>query len=261
MPTFTTSDGAAIHYEIDRDDGRPVLLFSNSLGTHLGMWDDQLEAARRNFRVLRYDSRGHGRSAAPEGPYDIERLGRDAVELLDEVGVDRAYFCGLSKGGMVGMWLGVNAPDRIERMAIASTAPALPPADLWQSRMDTALTKGMTALVDGVLERWFTAAFRSREPETVERIKAMILATDTTGYAGCCAMIRDMDQTGDIAAIDLPVLVVAGEHDPATPPARVREVHEAIAGSRFVLLPACAHLSNIEQAARFNETVIGFLKE
>ena len=259
MPSFTASDGAAIHYEADADDGRPALVLSNSLGTNLGMWEPQLAAARAHFRVVRYDSRGHGGSAAPAGPYTIARLGRDAVELLDALGLAKASFCGLSKGGMVGMWLGANAASRLERLALCNTAAHLPPAELWSGRIETALTKGMSALADAVVERWFTPPFRERDPQTVDRVRAMILATPPIGYAGCCAAIRDMDQRADLAGIAVPTLVVAGEKDPATPPAMGEAVAAAIPAATFTVLPDCAHLSNLEQPAAFNAAVFGFL--
>lgn len=259
MASFTTSDGADIHYAADADDGRPALLLSNSLGTDLGMWDPQLAAARARFRVVRYDSRGHGRSAAPAGAYAIDRLGRDALELLDALAIERAAFCGVSKGGMVGMWLAANAGHRLVRAALCNTAAHLPPADLWDGRIAAATTQGMAALADGVVERWFTAPFRAREPATVARIKAMILATPPAGYAGCCAAVRDMDQRGDLPRIAVPTLVVAGDTDPATPPAMGEAVAAAIPGARFEVLADCAHLANIEQPAAFDAAVFGFL--
>jgi 3-oxoadipate enol-lactonase len=255
-----TDDGAQIYVEAAADDGKPPLLFSNSLGTNLHMWDPQTEAFGESFRIVRYDSRGHGRSDAPEGLYTIERLGCDAVAILDALDIERACFCGLSKGGMVGQWLGANAPERIVRMALCSTAAYIPAPDLWNHRIEVATTRGMPPLTDGIIERWFTESFRKDNPAEVERIGKMLLSTPGIGYAGCCAAIRDMDQREAIKGIKLPTLVVAGEKDPATPPERGLEIHKLIDGSKFFLLDA-AHLSNIEKPDAFNRAVLEFLTQ
>ncbi len=259
MPRFTASDGAEIHYEVDADDGRPALVLSNSLGTALEMWDGQLAAARARFRVVRYDNRGHGRSSVPAGEYSIARLGRDAVELLDALAIERAAFCGLSMGGMVGLWLAANAGHRLSRVALCNTTAHMPPAETWNARIATVKTQGMAALADGIIERWFTPPFRAREMATVARVKAMILATDPIGYAGCCAAVRDMDQRGDLGRIAVPTLVVAGAEDPATPPAMGAGIAAAIPGARLEVIENCAHLSNIEQPAAFDAAAFGFL--
>jgi 3-oxoadipate enol-lactonase len=255
----TADDGARIYVEATADDGKPPLLFSNSLGTNLHMWDAQAAPFGESFRVVRYDSRGHGRSDAPDGFYTIERLGRDALAILDALGIERAYFCGLSKGGMVGQWLGANAPERIERLALCSTAAYVPAPDLWNHRILVASSRGMAPLADGILERWFTEAFRKDNPTEVARVEAMVLATPGIGYAACCAAIRDMDQREAIKRITLPTLVVAGEQDPATPPELGREIHRLIDGSQLVVLDAAAHLSNIEKPDAFNRAVLDFL--
>lgn len=261
----TADDGARIYVEIyeengsGADPGKPWLLFSNSLGTNLHMWDPQMETFRDAFRIVRYDSRGHGRSDAPEGFYTIERLGRDALAILDALGIERAYFCGLSKGGMVGQWLGTNAPERIARMALCSTAAFTPMRDLWNHRIEVASSKGMEPLADGIIERWFTENFRKGSPDEIERVAAMVLSTPGVGYAGCSAAIRDMDQRESIKAITLPTLIVAGDGDPATPPELGREIHERIGGSEFIVIKDAAHLSNIEQPDAFNRAVLDFL--
>lgn len=255
----TTDDGARIHVEAEPDNGKPPLLFSNSLGTNLNMWDDQIEDFSKHFRIVRYDSRGHGRSDAPKELYSIERLGRDALAILDALEIDRACFCGLSKGGMVGQWLGANAPERIERMALCSTAAHSPTPDLWNHRIQVASSEGMAPLADSIIERWFTESFRQNNQAGVERVAGMVLSTPGAGYAGCSAAIRDMDQREAIKAITVPTLVVAGDADPATPPAAGREIHEAIKGSEFVVIANAAHLSNIEQRAAFNRAVLDYL--
>jgi 3-oxoadipate enol-lactonase len=257
MPDITI-DGCRMHYRFDGPADAPVLLLSNSLGTALGMWDAQVPAFASRFRVLRYDSRGHGQSGAPPGPYSIDRLGRDALGLLDALDLMRVRFCGLSKGGMVGMWLGWNVGERIERLVLCNTSPKLGPRTLWDERIRTVSERGMVALTDAVLERWFTAGFRASAPAQVEPVRQMLLATPPDGYAACCAAIRDMDQGEAIRAIRRPTLVVVGAHDPATPPDHGGLIAKRIARAELVSL-AAAHLSNIEAAAAFNAAVLDFL--
>ena len=255
----TAANGATIHYDISgRPDG-PWLVFSNSLGTDLRMWDAQTAALGRDFRVLRYDTRGHGQSDAPSGDYSFDDLGRDALAVMDAAGVDKACFCGLSMGGVTGMWLGVNAPERFEKLVLCNTGAKIGDTETWQQRIDTVLSTGMAPLAEAVVDRWFTKRFQNEQPAAVDRIRAMIKATPAAGYAGCCAALRDIDLREAIAAIDLPTLVVAGRHDPSTPVANAEEIRAAIKGSRLVVLDA-AHLSNIEQEAEFNDTVSTFLK-
>lgn len=257
MP-HATIDGCRIHYRWDGRADAPVMLLSNSLGTDLDMWAPQIAALTARFRVLRYDSRGHGQSDAPQGPYTIERLGRDALGLLDALGLERVRFCGLSKGGMVGMWLGANAPRRIERLVLSNTAAHMAPAAAWDERIRAVREGGMASMADTVLERWFTAAFRAARPEKLEPVRRMLLATPVEGYVACCAAVRDMDQRESIRAIVAPTLVIAGEHDPATPPPMGAAIAQRIPGARLVTLPA-AHLSNIEAEAGFNGAVVDFL--
>ena len=259
MSEFRTSDGVRINFVMEgREDG-PPLLFSNSLGTSLGMWDVQAkEAAGLGFRVIRYDQRGHGGSDAPEGLYTLTRLADDLVELLDGLGIDKAAFCGLSMGGMTGMHVAKRHPPRFTRMALCNTSAWMPGADMWNTRIQSVTAGGMEAVVDGVLERWFTLSFRQQQPEAVERVRAMILATPAQGYAGCCAAIRDMDERDRLGIIEAPALVVVGAHDPATPPDKGRYIVERIPGARMESIDA-AHLSNIEQPAEFNRIVLGFL--
>jgi 3-oxoadipate enol-lactonase len=257
MP-FAQGQGARIHYEIEGPEDGPVLLLSNSLGTDLGMWSPQIPSLAARYRVLRYDSRGHGRSEAPEGPYTIDMLGQDAVAVLDAAGVKRALFCGLSKGGMVGQWLGVNAPNRVGRLVLANTAAFIGAPEVWNQRIETVRAQGMAAIVPGVIDRWFTKPFQERAPDSVARIRDMLLATDPEGYAACCAAVRDMDQRQAISAISLPTLVIAGRHDLATSPEQGRLIADTIPGARFLELDA-AHLSNIEAEAAFTRALLEFL--
>jgi 3-oxoadipate enol-lactonase len=257
MP-FAQGQGARIHYEIEGPEDGPVLLLSNSLGTDLGMWSPQIPSLAARYRVLRYDSRGHGRSEAPEGPYTIDMLGQDAVAVLDAADVERALFCGLSKGGMVGQWLGVNAPDRVGRLVLANTAAFIGAPEVWNQRIETVRAQGMAAIVPGVIDRWFTKPFQERAPDSVARIRDMLLATDPEGYAACCAAVRDMDQRQTIGAIRVPTLVIAGRHDLATSPEQGRLIADTIPGARFLELDA-AHLSNIEAEAAFTRALLEFL--
>ncbi|HET7789126.1 MAG TPA: 3-oxoadipate enol-lactonase [Myxococcales bacterium] len=250
---------ARLFHRFDGPEKAPVLLLSNSLGTALEMWDPQMPVFTERFRVLRHDTRGHGRSEVPAGPYSIAELGKDVLALLDETGVGRASFCGLSMGGMIGMWLGINAPDRIDRLVLCNTsAQKIGTPELWAQRIAIAQTKGMTALAEGVIERWFTPEFRARDPEAVDKVRKMLLATPGAGYAACSAAIRDQDQLESISAIRAPTLVITGSRDPATPPEHGRAIAGRIRGARVVELEA-AHLSNIEARDRFNAAVSGFL--
>lgn len=253
-----TGDRCRIAYRLDGPEHAPVLLLSNSLGTDMGMWTPQLPAWSRRFRVLRYDSRGHGASDAPPGAYSMDRLGRDAIELLDALGIGKAHFCGLSKGGMVGQWLAFRAPARIERLVLANTAAYMGPPSAWQDRIDGVLAEGLPPLAEASLARWFTPGFAEREPGAVAPIRAMLLANDPVGYAGCCAAIRDMDMRPTAALNRLPTLVVAGDRDPATPPADGAFLADSAADARLVTLPA-AHLSNVEAAQPFTDAVTDFL--
>ena len=229
------------------EDG-PVVAFSNSLGTRSEMWDAQAAALSGRMRVLRYDTRGHGDSPAPPGPYSIDDLGADVIALLDRLELERVSFCGLSIGGMVGMWLAVNAPDRIERLAICCTATALPPADMWTDRAALVRAEGTGAVVDATIDRWFTPAFLERDPATVERIRASFLATDREGYAGCCEALAGFDMTGRLGAVRAPTLVIAGSDDPVGTPERAAAIAAEIADARLVVLPGARHLAAVERA-------------
>jgi 3-oxoadipate enol-lactonase len=247
-----------LFHRFDGPEGAPVLVLSNSLGCSLEMWDPQMPAFAERFRVLRYDTRGHGRSPVPKGPYSIADLGKDLVALLDANGIERAHFCGLSMGGMTGMWLGCNAPERFEKLILSNTSAQLGSKDVWNQRIATVEKEGMTGVAEGVIERWFTPEFRARDPQGVDRVRRMLLETPPAGYAACCAAIRDQDQREAVSAIRLPTLLVAGTRDPATPPEHSHAIAGKIPGARVVGLEA-AHLSNIEARDRFTATVLEFL--
>ncbi|HEX5080243.1 MAG TPA: 3-oxoadipate enol-lactonase [Geminicoccaceae bacterium] len=252
------ANGIQIYYELSGAPDAPVVMLSNSLGTRLEMWEPQMPALRR-YRVLRYDSRGHGRSDAPSGAYSIALLGQDALALLDALGIEQVHFCGLSKGGMVGQWLGAHHGDRLLSLALCATASRIGTAELWNQRIEQSAGEGMAALVDGVAERWFTAGYRATPRPEVEQVRAMILATPAQGYGACCAAIRDMDQGEAVRSIRTPTLLVAGADDPATTVEMMRSLHERIPGSRLIEIAQAAHLVNIEQPERFNRALTSFL--
>lgn len=253
-----TPDRERCHACVEGPADAPVLVLSNSLGTHLGLWDGQLSALTTRFRVLRYDTRGHGSSPLTTPSLSMAMLGGDVLALLDSLKIERAHFCGLSMGGMTGMWLGVHAPERIDRLVLANTAPRIGTADIWNARIAAVRQGGMGAIADAVLERWFSAGFRARAPDAVGRIAAMLTATPSEGYRACCAAIRDTDLWPAVAAIRSPTLVIAGRHDVATPAAEGRKLAERIAGARYVEIDA-AHISNVEAADRFTAELLGFL--
>jgi 3-oxoadipate enol-lactonase len=257
MP-FAQLPDVRLHYRIDGEQGSPPLLMSNSLGTSLDMWEPQMAALTGRFRVVRYDSRGHGRSQATPGPYSIEQLARDALGLLDALSIPRAHFCGLSMGGAVGIWLGINAPDRIDRLVLANTAAKIGTAEMWNARIDAVRKGGTAAIVSGVLARWFTPQALAQPTPMIERVRATFEATSAEGYAASCAAVRDMDQRHALERIRAPTLVIAGTDDMATPPGDGRFAADHIEGARYVELPA-AHLSNIQAAPAFTQALVQFL--
>jgi 3-oxoadipate enol-lactonase / 4-carboxymuconolactone decarboxylase len=248
-----------LHHRLDGPDGAPVLVLSNSLGTELGMWDYQLSALADHFRVLRYDQRGHGRTPAPPGPYTIAELGRDALELLDRLGLERVSFCGTSLGGMTAMWLAINAPERIDRLALCCTSAHLPPRETWTERAATVRAGGMEAVVDAALERWFTPALAERRPEAVERTRRALLDTPAEGYAGCCEAIASHDLRGQLGSIRAPTLVLAAADDPATPPEHGRLIADAVDGARLVVVERARHLAVVERPEESARELLGHL--
>lgn len=243
---------------VDGPADAPPLLLSNSLTCNLSMWDAPAAVLSDRFRVVRYDGRGQGGSVTTPGPYTMEQLGRDAVAVLDALGFARAHFCGISMGGMVGMWLLTHAADRIERAVLANTAAFIGPASLWDGRIALARQGGMEAMVEPTVGRWFPPAVHAATPEIVERMRAPIRETPLEGYVACCEAIRDMDQREAIRAVTVPTLVIVGVNDPATTPADGRLIHEAIAGSALVTLPT-GHISAVEQPEAFTREVAAFL--
>jgi 3-oxoadipate enol-lactonase len=235
-----------VPYRVDGPDDAPVLVLSNSIGSTSAMWDPQVPALLERFRVVRYETRGHAGAPVPDGPYSLDDLGGDVVALLDRLGVARAHFAGLSLGGMTGMWLGVNAPDRIDRLALLCTSAMLARDVDWPARAATVRAEGTSAIAAATVERWFTEAFREANPDVAERWRETIAATPSEGYAGCAEAIGAMDLEEAIAAVRAPTLVIAGRHDPATPPPHAELIASRIPGARLEIVDG-AHLSNYER--------------
>jgi 3-oxoadipate enol-lactonase len=256
MP-FVNVGNLRTHYELTGDKPAVVML-SNSLGTDFSMWDPQMAELQRHFRVLRYDTRGHGKSSVTPGDYSIEQLGRDVLGLLDSLGIKRAHFCGLSMGGMIGMWLGIHAPDWLQRLILCNTAARIGTKEIWNARIATVRKDGMKQVAAAVVERWFTPEFRVSCPDAISKAQRMLENTPPEGYAACCAAVRDMDQSQEIAGIKAPTLVVYGGSDPVIPLSESQFLSDRIPRSHSVELPA-AHLSNVEQASAFTQAVSDFL--
>jgi 3-oxoadipate enol-lactonase len=260
MPTIFV-DGTKINYRFDGPEKGPVIMLSNSLASDLGMWNSQISAfVKAGYRVLRYDSRGHGRSDVPQGPYTIEALTADALALLDGLELEKVHFCGLSMGGMVGQMLGSEHGDRLISLSLCSTAAYMPPKQLWNERIEAVRKEGMAAVADATIDRWFTKAGKEGRHHEVEDVRRMVLTMPVEGYCGCCAAIRDMDQRESIKTIALPTLVVSGEHDPATTVADAELIHARIRASILKVVPQAAHFVNVEQALLFNKTVLAFIQ-
>jgi 3-oxoadipate enol-lactonase len=257
MP-FADIDGFRMHYQIDGPREAPPLLLSNSLGTNLDMWQSQICAWSRSHLVIRYDTRGHWPSETARPPYTIAALASDALALLDLLKIAKVDFCGLSMGGMIGMWLAIHRPDRLRKLIVANTAAAIASPEMWNNRIKAVLGAGMDAVAMQAPSRWFTAAFRDAHQEAVRASTQTLCKLDPRGYACCCEAIRDADLQSRLTEISVRTLIISGEQDPVIPPEKRESLAAAIAGSKHVLLPA-AHLSNIEQARRFTDTVLDFL--
>ena len=256
-----TANGIAINYELDGPASAPVVTLSHSLATTLRMWDPQAAALAATYRVLRYDTRGHGGTKAPGGAYSLDLLADDAQALLRALGIARTHFVGLSMGGMIGQVLGIQSPEILQSLVLCDTSSRVPPEarPMWEERVRVAQAQGMEPHVEPTLSRWFTAPFRERHPERVAPVAAMIRGTGPAGYVGCCQAIKMLDLTDRIAAISTRTLIVVGAEDAGTPVAASRTIHERIRGSELVILPSASHLSNIEQPEAFNRALLDFL--
>jgi len=255
---FLDANDIRIHYEISGSADLPVLVFSHSLGVNLAMWEPQLPAVAERFRLLRYDTRGHGESSVPSGQYSIDELGTDVLALLDALEIRQASFCGLSMGGVVGQWFGVHASHRLHKLVLANTAAKIGTDETWNSRIATVERDGLSSVIPGTIERWFTAGFRLAQSKVTAKTEAMLRNMSPQGYIGCCAALRDTDLRGHVQTIDVPVLVITGNEDPVTPPDEAQFLAGAIADATYVELGA-AHLSNVEAAASFNAALLAFL--
>jgi 3-oxoadipate enol-lactonase len=258
MP-FAKLPDAQLRFEWAGPENAPVLLFSNSLGGTLEMWNSQIAEFTKYFRVLRYDTRGHGQSSVTPGPYTIEQLSNDVLHLLDALGLQKVYFCGLSMGGLTGMQLGIQAPARFYKIVLCDTAAKIGTADFWNARIKTVNDAGLKPIASSIAERWLTPPFRAAHPEKVATLQAMLESANLEGYVANCAAVRDADLREGLKAIRVPVLVVAGTHDPVTTPADGHLLADTIPGARYAELSA-AHLSNIEAQTDFNREVIAFLR-
>jgi 3-oxoadipate enol-lactonase len=248
-------DGVTLRADVSGPSDAPAVLLLHSLGCDHGMWDPQIKTLASSFRLVAPDARGHGRSGAPGGDYTLDRLGEDALFVLDKAGIDRAHVCGLSMGGLVAQWLAIHAPARMERLVLANTASRIGSQALWQQRLAAVREGGMAAIAEAVLGRFFEPGF---DPDIVARFRDRLMTIDVAGYAGCCAALRDSDLTSNLGAIASPTLVITGQADMSTPPAQGQALADAIPGARLVSLPA-AHLSSVEQADVFTEALLEHL--
>ncbi len=256
---MTGNETVDLHYTLEGSEDAPILVLSNSLGTTLDMWDAQAPALRDRFRLLRYDHRGHGGSPVPSGPYGISDLGRDLISLLDRLEIEHASFCGLSLGGMVGMWLAIQAPERVERLVLCCTSARLGPPENWTTRAATVRSEGLEAITDGIMERWFTPTFRENDPDTVAWARRMLLGASPEGYAGCCEAIRDLDLRDGLGSIRASTLVVAGADDEATPVDHAGLIRDSIPDARLEVVPQAAHLANVEQPEAVTQAILEHL--
>jgi 3-oxoadipate enol-lactonase len=258
----TRANGIEVNYEIHGNEGAPWLVLSHSLACSVRMWDPQIAALKDQYRILAYDTRGHGASEAPKGAYTLEQLADDLYFLLKELKIASAHYCGLSMGGMIGQTFALKYPGVFKTLTLADTTSKYPAEawPLWQDRIKTAESKGMEPLAQPTLERWFTEAFRKSNPAAVDAIRKLIVATPVAGYAGCCHAIPKINLTARLKEIKCPILVIVGADDPGTPPAMAQEIHANAPGSKLVTLPQAAHLANLEQPEGFTRALRDFIR-
>ncbi len=256
------ANGIEMNYELSGEEGSPVVMLSHSLGSSLSMWAPQLGELEPDFRVLRYDIRGHGGSQSTPGPYTLELLGEDAVRLLDALGIDQVHWVGLSMGGMIGQCIALNEGRRLRSLALCDTTAIIPhdAQPVWQERIDTVRAKGVQALLEQTLERWFTPSFLSQNPPILEVIRKEFIATPAEGYIGSMEAIRKLDYLERLPEIRIPTLILVGEDDPGAPVEVAKTMHDRIPKSNLVVLPGARHLSNVEQPEAFNSALVRFLK-
>ncbi len=240
-----------LHHLVEGPPTAPAVVLSPALGTTLAMWDAQAETLAERYRVVRYDRRGHGQSPLATGPATIDELGGDLVELLDGLGLERVSFCGISLGGLVGMWLAVNAPERVDRLVVACGTAAFAPRQNWVDRAATVRAESVAAIADAALARWFRPAFHAEHPEVVARFRAMLVSTPAEGYAACCDALAAADLWPRVSEIAAPTLVLTGAEDPVVPAETGDRLAAAIPQARHVVIQAAAHIANVEQARTF----------
>jgi 3-oxoadipate enol-lactonase / 4-carboxymuconolactone decarboxylase len=258
MPILQTKS-SAIYFQLEGKANAPTIVFSNSLGTDLTLWDGQMADLAPYFQILRYDTRGHGKSAVPAGEYSIEQCGKDVLELLDALNLVRVYFVGLSMGGMIGQWLALNAPNRLHKLVLSNTAAQIGHPDFWNARIQLVLEKGVGFIADAVLQRWLTPSFLTQEVEKIKHFKTFLSQTSAIGYAGCCAAVRDFDARTKVAKIEVPTLIISGTEDIATPVEDGLFLKRQIPNAQLLTVPT-AHLGNIEAEVVFNQAIIDFFK-
>jgi 3-oxoadipate enol-lactonase len=249
-----------VAYRIDGHEAMPSLVLASSLGTTWELWDAQLPSLVEDFRVVRYDHPGHGRSPIPDASLTVESLADGVVELIDALDLERVSFCGLSLGGMVGMALALRAPERVDRLVLCCTAAHLGPVEGWYERAEVVRARGTSAIAGAVLGRWFTQRFRDESPVTIARFREMLEGTPAEGYAACCEAIARWDARSDVSAIRAPTLVISGDDDVAAPPQDGAFLAGSIPGAELTVLPECAHLANVEQPALFTRALLGHLR-
>ena len=248
-----------LHYRIDGPEGdRPWLTFCNSLGTDMHMWDAQVADLARDFRILRYDRRGHGRSSAPQPPYSLADLGEDVIALMDALAIPRTHFCGLSIGGLTGQWLAIHHGGRFDRVVVCATASRIGTAESWNARIAEVRESGLAPLLPVTAERWFTPAFRQHEPEAVDAILSGFVSTSTDGYTGCCAALAKADLRDKLDQIANPLLAISGAEDPVCPPADLSTIAHSVRDGQHLSLPG-RHIINVESAGQFNAALRDFL--
>ena len=257
------ANGIQLNYELSGIKQAPVVVLSHSLACSMVMWHPQLEMLESRFQVLRYDTRGHGDSEAPTGSYTLEQLVDDATGLLDGLNIERVHWVGLSMGGMIGQGLALSHPGRLESLVLADTAAVIPDEaqPVWQERIDTARSEGMQAVTESTLERWFTPTYLKQNLAEVDQIRQQILATPLSGYIGCSEAIRRLNYLERLTTIQIPTLIMVGADDPGTPVAASEAMHANIKNANLVVIPAAAHLSNIEQATIFNSNLMAHLEQ
>jgi 3-oxoadipate enol-lactonase len=254
-------DSIEVHHVEEGSTDGPVLVLSNSLGSSLAMWDPQVPELRKHFRVVRYDHRGHGASSAPPGRYTIAQLGSDLVDLMDRLEVSRAHMCGLSLGGMVGVWVASHAPERVDRLVLCCTSTRIGTEESWAQRAETVRSHGMEAVADTVLGAWFTSHFTAANREIISTMRAMFTATAPDGYAACCDLMGQTDLASELERIRAPTLVIAGADDPATPPESAYRIAEGIRDCRVSIVRDAAHLANVQQPEAVTGLILAHLLE